>query len=44
MLQVVASPTVVILMTLGVSFMLLANTYSTGVTHEDRHVTVVKHL
>ncbi len=44
MLQAVASPTIAVLMTLGVSFMLLANTYSTGVTHEDRHVTVVKYL
>ncbi len=32
MLQVVASPTIVILMTLEVSFMLLANIYSTGDT------------
>jgi hypothetical protein len=35
MLQVVASPTIVILMTLLVSFMLLENIYSTGVTHDD---------
>ncbi len=44
MLQVVASPTIVIMMTLGVSFMLLANIYSRGVTHDDRHVTIVIYL
>ncbi len=38
MLQVVASPTIIILMTLGVLFMLLENIYSTGVTHDDRHL------
>ncbi len=43
-LQVVASPTIVILMTLEVSFMLLANIYSRGITHEDCHVTIVIYL
>jgi hypothetical protein len=37
-LQVVASPTIIILTTLEVSFMLLEITYSTGVTHEDHHL------
>ncbi len=36
--QVVASPTIVIQMTLEVSFMLLENIYSTGITHVDRHL------
>ncbi len=44
MLQVVASPTIVILMTLEVSFMLLANIYSKGIIHDDRHVTVIIYL
>jgi hypothetical protein len=44
MLQVVASPTVIILMTLEVSFMLLEEIHSTGVTHDDRHVTVIINL
>ncbi len=39
--QVVASPTIVILMTLEVSFMLLENIYITGITHDDRHMTIV---
>jgi hypothetical protein len=39
--QVVASPTIVILMTLEVSFMLLENIYSTGITHDDHHMTIV---
>ncbi len=43
-LRVVASPTIVILTTLEVSFMLLTNIYSRGVTHEDRHVTIVIYL
>ncbi len=43
-LQVVASPTIVILTTLEVSFMLLANIYSRGVTHDDCHVTNVINL
>jgi hypothetical protein len=34
MLQVVASPIIVFLTTLEVSFMLLANFYSRGVTHD----------
>jgi len=44
MLQVVASPTIVILVTLEVSFMLLANIYSRGITHDNRHVTIVIYL
>jgi hypothetical protein len=44
MLQVVASPTIVILTTLEVSFMLLANIYSGGVTHDDCHVMIVIYL
>jgi len=43
-LQVVASPTIVILTTLKASFMLLANIYSTGVTHDDHHVTIIIYL
>ncbi len=43
-LQVVASPTIIILMTLEVSFMLLANIYSRGVTHDDSHVMIVIYL
>ncbi len=39
-LQVVASLTIVILMTLEVSFMLPENIYSTGVTHDDRHMMI----
>ncbi len=38
MLLVVASPMIVNLTTLDVSFMLLEIIYSTGVTHEDRHL------
>ncbi len=38
MLQVVASPMILITMTLEVSFMLLENIYSTGITHDDRHL------
>ena len=41
MLQVVASPMIIILTTLEVSFMLLANIYSRCVTHDDRHVMIV---
>ncbi len=41
MLQVVASPTIVILTTLEVSFMLLANIYSRDITHDNCHVTIV---
>ncbi len=44
MLQVVASHTIVILITLEVSFMLLANIYSSGITHDDRHVMIIKYL
>ncbi len=38
MLQIVASPTIIILTTLQVSFLVLKNIYSTGVTHEDCHL------
>ncbi len=38
MLHVMASPTMVILMTLVVSFILLDNMYSTGITHYDHHL------
>ncbi len=41
--QVVVSPTIVILTTLEVSFMLLANIYSRGVTYDDCHVTIEPH-
>ncbi len=44
MLQVVASPMIIIPTTLEVSFMLLANIYCRGITHNDRHVTIVIHL
>ncbi len=44
MLQVVASPMIVILTTLKVSFTLLANIYSRGVTYDDRHVTIIIYL
>jgi hypothetical protein len=44
MLQVVASPMIVILMTLEVSFMLLVNIYNRGITHDDCHVTVIIYL
>jgi hypothetical protein len=43
-LQVEASPTIIILTTLEVPFMLLANIYSTGITHDDCHVTIVIYL
>jgi hypothetical protein len=43
-LQVVASPTIIILTTLEVSFMHLAIIYSTGVTYDDHHVTIVVYL
>jgi hypothetical protein len=38
MLQVVASPTIIILTTLEVSFTLLENIYSRGITHDDFHL------
>ncbi len=44
MLQVVVSPTIVILMTLLVSFMLLANIYSRGITHDDHPVMIIIYL
>jgi len=44
MLQVVVSHMIVILTTLEVSFMLLANIYSSGVTHDDRHVMIITYL
>ncbi len=43
-LQVVASPTIIILTTLEVSVMLLANIYSRGINHEDRHVKITIYL
>jgi hypothetical protein len=43
-LQVVASPMIVILPTLEVSFMLLANIYSRGVTHDIHHVAIIIYL
>jgi hypothetical protein len=39
-LQAVASPTIVILMTLEVSFTLLEIIFSTGVTHDDHHMMI----
>ncbi len=44
MLKVVASPTIVILTNLEVLFMLLANIYSRGINHDDRHVTIIIYL
>ncbi len=41
MLKVVASPMIVILTPLGVSFMLLANIFSRGITRDDHHVTII---
>jgi hypothetical protein len=38
--QVVASPMIVILTTLEVLFMLLENIYSTGITNDNRHMTI----
>jgi hypothetical protein len=37
-LQVVASPTIVILTALEVSFTLLENIYRAGITHDNRHL------
>jgi hypothetical protein len=37
-LQVVASPTIIILMTQEVSFTLLENIYTTDITHADRQL------
>jgi len=42
MLQVVASPTIVILMTLEVSFILLENIYSTGITYDRQNIFIVQ--
>jgi hypothetical protein len=42
MLQVVASPTIIILTTLEVSFMLLSNIYSRGITHDNRNIFLVQ--
>jgi hypothetical protein len=36
-LQVVASPIIINLRALEVSFMLLENIYCTGITHDDHH-------
>ncbi len=43
-LQVVASPTIIILTTLEVSFMLLANIYGRGITYDDCPVTILIYL
>ena len=43
-LQVVASPMIVILMTLEVSFILLANIYVTGIPQGEHHVMIVIYL
>ncbi len=40
-LQVVASPTIIILMTLEVSFTLPESINSTGVTHDNRKIFIV---
>jgi hypothetical protein len=42
--QAVVSPMIVIVMTLEVSFMLPPNIYSTGIIHDDHHVTIVIYL
>jgi hypothetical protein len=42
MLQVVASPMIIILTTLEVSFTLIENIYSTGITHDDRKIFIVQ--
>ncbi len=41
MLQIVASPTIIILMSLEVSFTLPENIYSTGITNDD-HTFIVQ--
>ncbi len=40
-LQVVASPMIVILVTLEASFTLIENIYSAGVTHDNQHMTII---
>jgi len=40
-LQVVASPMIIILTIIEVSFTLLENIFSTGVTHDDHHMRIV---
>ncbi len=44
MLQVVASPTIIILTTLEVSFLLLANNYIRGITQDNCHVMIVIYI
>ncbi len=44
MLQVVASPLIIILMTLEESFTLLKNIYSTGITHDYYHMMTIIYL
>jgi hypothetical protein len=44
MLQVMVSLKIVILMTLEVSFKLLDNIYSTGITHDDNHMMTIIYL
>jgi hypothetical protein len=39
-IQNAVSPTIVILMTLKVSFRLLENIYNTGITHDNRHMAI----
>ncbi len=41
MLHILVSPMIVILTTLEVSFMLLANIYGIGITHDDLHVMII---
>ena len=43
-LQVVASPMIVILTTLEVSFMPLKIIYSKGIIHDERHRTIIMYL
>ncbi len=41
MLQVVTSPTIIIVTTLEGSFMLLENIYSAGITQDDCHMKII---
>jgi hypothetical protein len=43
-LQVVVSPTIIILTTLELSFILLENIYSAVVTHDNRHMKILIYL
>jgi hypothetical protein len=42
LLQVVASPTIVILTTLEVSFLLLGDIYSTGITYDRQNIFIAQ--